>query len=152
MQLSLWNNWKYRFYILQWMGNGYIDSIRIKRPLLFLKMSVRLFNYKAIDCFTQSTRVTGAGLVSWKNFIRAQGCQMLYFQTKNNDLGKFWRALERKVLVCRYVYVFYGHLKYFMSIFGPFGNVVVIWHIFPPFWYIMYVKKNLATLHDLRRS
>jgi hypothetical protein len=23
-----------------------------------------------------------------------QGCQMVYFQTKNPDLGKFWRALE----------------------------------------------------------
>jgi hypothetical protein len=25
-----------------------------------------------------------------------QGCQMVYFQTKNPNLGKFWRALELK--------------------------------------------------------
>jgi hypothetical protein len=28
-----------------------------------------------------------------------QGCQMVYFQTKNPNLGKFWRALEWKLLV-----------------------------------------------------
>jgi hypothetical protein len=28
-----------------------------------------------------------------------QGCQMVYFQTKNPDLGKFWRALQWKMLV-----------------------------------------------------
>jgi hypothetical protein len=28
-----------------------------------------------------------------------QGCQVVYFQTKNPNLGKFWRALEYKMLV-----------------------------------------------------
>jgi hypothetical protein len=28
--------------------------------------------------------------------------------------------------------IFYGHLLYFMAIW-PFGNVVVVWYIFPPF-------------------
>jgi hypothetical protein len=28
-----------------------------------------------------------------------QGCQMVYFQTKNPNLGKFWRALDWKMLV-----------------------------------------------------
>jgi hypothetical protein len=28
-----------------------------------------------------------------------QGCQMVYFQTKNPNLGTFWRALEWKMLV-----------------------------------------------------
>jgi hypothetical protein len=27
-----------------------------------------------------------------------QGCQMVYFQTKNINLGQFWRALEWKML------------------------------------------------------
>jgi hypothetical protein len=27
-----------------------------------------------------------------------QGCQMIYFQTKNPNLGKFWRALKWKML------------------------------------------------------
>jgi hypothetical protein len=28
-----------------------------------------------------------------------QGCQMVYFNTKNPNLGIFWRALEWKMLV-----------------------------------------------------
>jgi hypothetical protein len=32
-----------------------------------------------------------------------QGCQMVYFQTKDHNLGKFGRALELKRLVCRYI-------------------------------------------------
>jgi hypothetical protein len=34
------------------------------------------------------------------------GCQMVCFQTKNPNLGKFWRALEWIMLLC----IFYGHL------------------------------------------
>jgi hypothetical protein len=26
--------------------------------------------------------------------VEAQGCQMVCFQTKNPNLGKFWKALE----------------------------------------------------------
>jgi hypothetical protein len=40
----------------------------------------------------------------------SQGCQMVYFQTKNPSLGIFWRALVRKI------FVFYDHLQYFMAI------------------------------------
>jgi hypothetical protein len=28
-----------------------------------------------------------------------QGCQMVYFQNKNPNLGKFWRALGWKMLI-----------------------------------------------------
>jgi hypothetical protein len=28
-----------------------------------------------------------------------QGCQMVYFQTKNTNLGKFWRFLSWNILV-----------------------------------------------------
>jgi hypothetical protein len=28
-----------------------------------------------------------------------EGCQMAYFQTKNPNVGKFWRALKWKMLV-----------------------------------------------------
>jgi hypothetical protein len=34
-----------------------------------------------------------------------QGCQMVHFQTRDLNLGKFWRALEWKMLL----HVFYGH-------------------------------------------
>jgi hypothetical protein len=29
----------------------------------------------------------------------AQGCQMVFFQTKNPKLGQFWRALQWKMLI-----------------------------------------------------
>jgi hypothetical protein len=51
--------------------------------------------------------------------ITHQDCQMVYFQTKNHDLGKFW-----KMLVYFTVGIFYGHLVYFMAIrlyFSRFG-------------------------------
>jgi hypothetical protein len=68
-----------------------------------------------------------------------QGCQMVCFQTKNSDLGKFWRVLQWKILV------------YFIAIwsilrpFGIFcGNYI---GIFFPVW-IFWTKKNLATLQS----
>jgi hypothetical protein len=30
---------------------------------------------------------------------QVQGCQMVYFHTKNTNLGIFWRTLKRKMLV-----------------------------------------------------
>jgi hypothetical protein len=47
-----------------------------------------------------------------------QGCQMVYFQTENPNLGKFWRALEWKRLVYYMAIwnklwpfgIYYGHL------------------------------------------
>jgi uncharacterized membrane protein YkvI len=49
---------------------------------------------------------------------------MVCFQTKNPNLGKFWRALEWKMVVC-FMVIWY--------ILWQFGNVVVIWYIFPCF-------------------
>jgi hypothetical protein len=61
---------------------------------------------------------------------------MVYFQTKNSNVGKFWRDLELKMLVC----IFYGHLEYFTAS-QVLGNVVVIWYIFPRFG-ILYQEKS----------
>jgi hypothetical protein len=41
-----------------------------------------------------------------------QGCQMVYFQTKNPTLGKFWKVLQWKILV---------HFMDIWSILLPFG-------------------------------
>jgi hypothetical protein len=41
-----------------------------------------------------------------------QGRQMVYLQTKNTNLGKFWKALHR----LQNVSIIYSHLKYFMTI------------------------------------
>jgi hypothetical protein len=43
-----------------------------------------------------------------------QGCQMVYFRTKNPSLGKFWRALELKMLL---------HLMTIWNILWPFGVI-----------------------------
>jgi hypothetical protein len=102
-----------------------------------------------------------------------QGCQRVYFQTKNSNLGKFWRALEWKMLVyfmtilsiLRPNGIVYGSLAHFVVIwyafsrfgmlyrekFGPFGIFNAVWcsvwsfGISFPFWYV-WTKKNLATL------
>jgi hypothetical protein len=71
-----------------------------------------------------------------------QGCQMVSFQTKNPNLDKFWRALDRKMLM------------YFMTIW----NILQTLRYFMTIWYTLYSfgtffpvlvscnKKNLATL------
>jgi hypothetical protein len=58
-----------------------------------------------------------------------QGCQMVCFQTKNPDLGKFWRALEWKMLV--YFMTIWNILWPFGIIFGRLVKFVAIWYIFP---------------------
>jgi hypothetical protein len=32
-------------------------------------------------------------ILSWQG-MAGQGCQMVYFRTKNTNLGKFWRILQ----------------------------------------------------------
>jgi hypothetical protein len=50
----------------------------------------------------------------WKNCFD-QGCQMVYFCTKNTNAGIFWRTLEWKMLV----YLYYG----FWNIVRAFGII-----------------------------
>jgi hypothetical protein len=64
-------------------------------------------------------------------FYSSQCCQMICFQIKHPNLGKFWRVLQCKILVyfmtirsiLLILEMFYGHLVCF----------VVIWYIFPSF-------------------
>jgi hypothetical protein len=53
-----------------------------------------------------------------------QGCQMVYFQTKNPNLGQFRRALEWKMLT---------HFMAIWKILRTFDIFMVIWYIV---WYI----------------
>jgi hypothetical protein len=65
-----------------------------------------------------------------------QGCQMVYFQNKNPNLGKFWRALEWKRLL--YYLAVWNILQPFRTYFGHLViYLVAIRNIFPPFWYIV---------------
>jgi hypothetical protein len=65
------------------------------------------------------------------SFCAIQGCQMVCFQTKNRNLGKFCRVLLGQILVyfmtiwsiVRPLEIFYGHLVAF----------AVIWYILPRF-------------------
>jgi hypothetical protein len=52
-----------------------------------------------------------------ENVSADQGCQMVCFQTKNPNFGKFWRVLQWAI--------FYNHLVYFTAIgniLWPFGK------------------------------
>jgi hypothetical protein len=50
------------------------------------------------------------------NGTMKQGCQMVHFQTKNPNLGKFWKVLQWKMAVLSILLpncIFYGTLVYF---------------------------------------
>jgi hypothetical protein len=57
---------------------------------------------------------------SFEFFFRAndQGCQMVYFQTKNTNLGKFWRFLKWKMFIYSVV---------IWNILLPRGSFMAIW-------------------------
>jgi hypothetical protein len=60
---------------------------------------------------------------------------MVYFQTKNTDVGKFGRAVEWKRLVpSKVIWNILWRFGIFLAnfyILWPFGNLVAIWYIFP---------------------
>jgi hypothetical protein len=67
-----------------------------------------------------------------------QGCQMVCFQTKNPNLGKFLRVLQWKMMVYFIdTWSIYSILLYFMDIWYILV-LVACWYLEP--------RKNLATL------
>jgi hypothetical protein len=72
-----------------------------------------------------------------------QGCQMVYFQTKNPNFGKFLRALDRKMLI---------YFTAIRNIFWPFGISLdlLVQFLFIGYSFFRFlgscIKKNLATL------
>jgi hypothetical protein len=72
------------------------------------------------------------------NRAAVQGCQMVYFQTQNPSLGKFWRVLHWKMLVYFIVVLsilqpfcmFHGHFVYFTAILYISCSLI----IFSPMW------------------
>jgi hypothetical protein len=65
-----------------------------------------------------------------------QGCQMICFQTKNPNWGKFWRALEWKMLVY-FMFIWIILRSFGIPILWPFGNAVVNRLTFPRFLFIV---------------
>jgi hypothetical protein len=57
-----------------------------------------------------------------------QGCHMVCFQTRNPNLGLFWRDLEWKL----FFFKFYDHLEYFLG----------IWYNLWQFWYVLEQEKS----------
>jgi hypothetical protein len=58
-----------------------------------------------------------------------QGCQMVYFQAKNPNLGKFWRVVKWKM---------FGLFKTFWSILRLFGIFCSHLVCFVAVWYILW--------------
>jgi hypothetical protein len=57
---------------------------------------------------------------------------MIYFQTKNSNLGKFWTAFEWKRLVC-YLDIWNIHITAIWYMLWPLANLVESWYISPVF-------------------
>jgi hypothetical protein len=84
-------------------------------------LSPIIFTWHPVKCFYMSSRKQWLTKPNWSVYQLVyalpftcvplmQCCQMLYFQTKKPNLGKFWRALEWKMLV------FFVDLKYIKGI------------------------------------
>jgi hypothetical protein len=64
---------------------------------------------------------------------------MVCFQTKNPNLGKFWRVLQWKMMV--YFMDTLSILRSFVIFYGHFVQFVAIWYIFTRFG-ILYQEKS----------
>jgi hypothetical protein len=114
-------------------------------PLLDILYIPRILHMYICMFFFWTYFAMGGKTQSQSGFI--QGCQMLYFQTKNLKLGKFWSVLDWKLLIyfmsicniLRTFWIFYDHLAHF----------VFIWYIF--LFFLLCNKKNLATLVSSNR-
>jgi hypothetical protein len=78
---------------------------------------------------------------------RQQGCQMVSFQTKNPNLGKFRRALDWKMLI-HFTAVF-NILQTFGIFYDNLVHLVFVWYIFPV--WVSCTNKNLAALTGCSR-
>jgi hypothetical protein len=69
---------------------------------------------------------------------------MVYIQTQNPNLGKFWRALSGKMVMIFFMAIWniLRTLVYFMTMW----YILRLFGTFFRFWYHVHAKKNLATL------
>jgi hypothetical protein len=119
----------------------------------YLKMCCYFFGkYFLFVCWIGPTIVSknarvydaGGNLALLIGMGEAQGCQMVYCQTKIPDLGTFWRALEWKMLL--YFMIMWNILwPYVWYNLWQFGIICCHLVYFFPFWYV-WTKENLATL------
>jgi hypothetical protein len=69
-----------------------------------------------------------------------QCCKMVCIETKNPNLGKFWRALDWTMLI--YFIAIWSILRTFGIFHDHLVHFVFIWYIFPVL--VSCTKKNLA--------
>jgi hypothetical protein len=69
---------------------------------------------------------TNAGILLYTAWTK-QGCQMVCFQTKNHNLGKFWRDLDSQMSI------------YFMAIWDILGTFGIFYDHLVPFLFIWYI-------------
>jgi hypothetical protein len=77
-----------------------------------------------------------------------QGCQRVHFQTKNRNLGTFWRVLQWKMLV--YFMDIWSILLQFDKVYVHLVYFVLILYIFPMVWYIVPRKIRQPWTRDKR--
>jgi hypothetical protein len=74
---------------------------------------------------------------NWVETDHMQGCQVVYFQTKNPNLGKFWRVLQWRrcwlilwpfgLFYCHFVGIYNGHVVYFVNIWVYFSHCAILY-------------------------
>jgi hypothetical protein len=69
-----------------------------------------------------------------------QGCQNVWFQTKNPNLGKFWRALDWTILI--YFSAIWNILAPFGIFYGHLVQFVFVWYIFSGFGTMCHEKSG----------
>jgi hypothetical protein len=74
--------------------------------------------------------------------VAQQGCQMVSFQTKNPNFGKFSRALDWKMLT--YFMAMWNFLRTFGKFYDHLVHFELIWYIFSVL--VSRTNNNLATL------
>jgi hypothetical protein len=85
-----------------------------------------------------------------KNSRRKQGCQMGSFQTKNPNLGKFWRdALDWKMLI--YFRAIWNVLQTFGIFYDHLVSFVFIWNILRHWGYFMTIGYLLCSFGTFLR-
>jgi hypothetical protein len=80
--------------------NPHLTSSESKPPISGLTV------FNCIDFFLTEIGETVLSRVDSITFMYIQGCQRIYFQTKNHTLGQSWKVLQRIMLVY-YVVVWY---------------------------------------------
>jgi hypothetical protein len=92
-----------------------------RRPVFYCRLGRRILTHFFSFPFLSSQAVRAERFKDPERrnvCASVQGCQMVCFQTKNPNLGKFWRVLQWKVMVyfkdtlpiLRSFVILYGHL------------------------------------------